>query len=57
MMTTTRWITKIDRYGRVTIPAELRKDLRLAPGTRLKLELRNGVIYLTPLRHWMRHER
>lgn len=36
----------MDRYGRVTIPAQVRKQLKLVPGTRLTIECTKGVIYL-----------
>jgi AbrB family looped-hinge helix DNA binding protein len=50
------WTRTVDRYGRVIIPAELRKKLGLTPGTRVRFELKDGVIYLTRLRRGVRHE-
>jgi AbrB family looped-hinge helix DNA binding protein len=33
---------KIDRYGRVTIPAEFRRKLSFTPGTKVLIQLRRG---------------
>jgi AbrB family looped-hinge helix DNA binding protein len=41
-----RWIQNVDRYGRVTIPAELRRLLKLTPGTRLTIEVKDGAILI-----------
>ncbi len=37
----------MDKHGRITIPAELRRRLGIVPGTRLRLEARDGAIYIT----------
>jgi AbrB family looped-hinge helix DNA binding protein len=41
-----QWIRTMDRYGRVTIPAELRRQLKLTPGTRIAIEVKDGVILI-----------
>jgi len=40
---------KIDRKGRILIPAEEREKLSLNPGTRLELSEERGVILLKPI--------
>lgn len=46
------WICSIDRFGRVTIPAELRKQLGLHPGTVVVFTpIRNGLLLQTR-REW-----
>jgi len=44
------WSSQVDHYGRITIPAELRRKFGLAPGTRVSIRLKNGVILIRPLR-------
>lgn len=39
----------LDKSGRILIPRQVRDDLRLAPGTVLKIEEREGGILLSPL--------
>ena len=46
---------RFDRHGRITIPSELRHQLRLRPGSRVVLIVRRGAIYLYPLHVW--HQR
>ena len=41
---------KIDKQGRIVIPSEIRKLLRLDPNTELILNIRNGTIVLEPIR-------
>ncbi len=41
--------TKIDRFGRVLIPKEVREDLGLSPGTILTIERRGKEIALYPI--------
>ncbi len=53
----TQWLRKIDRYGRVTIPAELRRQLGLKPGSRVVLVPREDHILIYPLRVWKRMQR
>jgi AbrB family looped-hinge helix DNA binding protein len=36
--------------GRITIPAELRRKLRLRPGTLVSMSVENGRLVLTPVR-------
>jgi AbrB family looped-hinge helix DNA binding protein len=43
------WWRTVDRYGRVTIPAELRKQFGLQPGTRVSFQLKRGMIYIRVL--------
>lgn len=38
----------IDKRGKVTIPAQLRKKLRLKPGTQMSVSEENGHIVLIP---------
>ena len=45
----TPYETKIDRFGRVLIPKELREDLGLSPGTPLTIEQRGREIALYPI--------
>jgi AbrB family looped-hinge helix DNA binding protein len=45
----TPYETKIDRFGRVLIPKELREDLGLSPGSVLTIEQRGKEIALYPL--------
>jgi AbrB family looped-hinge helix DNA binding protein len=52
-----QWVRKIDRYGRVTIPAELRRALGLKPGSRFVLVPAEDHIILYPLRIWKRLQR
>jgi len=41
---------KLSSRGQLVIPAELRRALDLDRGTRLKVDLENGHIVLTPIR-------
>ena len=41
--------TRIDRHGRVVIPADYRRALGLRPGASLTLELDDGALRLVPL--------
>lgn len=41
--------TKIDKHGRVVIPADYRRALGLRPGQSLTLELNDGALRLVPL--------
>lgn len=41
--------TTIDKFGRVVIPKEVREDLRLQPGTVLKIEEQEEKILLQPI--------
>jgi len=40
----------LDNRGRITIPSEIRKELRLKKGTTLLVEVREKMIILKPLR-------
>ena len=40
--------TTIDGAGRVVIPKEIRKQAGLAPGTRLEIRYRDGVVEIAP---------
>ncbi|RLE88890.1 MAG: AbrB family transcriptional regulator [Thermoprotei archaeon] len=40
----------LDNRGRITIPSEIRKKLRLKKGTTLLVEVREKMIILKPLR-------
>ncbi|OYT60736.1 MAG: AbrB family transcriptional regulator [Desulfurococcales archaeon ex4484_217_1] len=40
----------LDNRGRITIPSEIRKKLRLKKGTTLLIEVREKMIILKPLR-------
>ena len=40
----------LDNRGRITIPSEVRKKLRLKKGTTLLIEVREKMIILKPLR-------
>lgn len=40
----------MDNRGRITIPSEIRKKLRLKKGTTLLIEVREKMIILKPLR-------
>jgi AbrB family looped-hinge helix DNA binding protein len=52
------WIAKVDAQGRITIPAELRRQLDLHPGTRVVFTPRkDGSILLQSLRVWKREQR
>jgi len=39
---------RIDGFGRIVIPQQIRRALGLVPGTRFRLETREGVLLLTP---------
>ncbi len=56
-MNRTAWSRKVDAHGRVTIPAELRKQLGLTPGTRVVFWVRRGIIYITSLKLWKKRHR
>ena len=49
-----QFFTKLDRYGRITIPAELRRALRMRPGTRLVLTAMKGYILVETRAAWAR---
>ena len=49
---TTIWIRKINANGQVTIPAELRRNLGLRPGTRVVIWKEDGCIMLQSLTSW-----
>ena len=53
----TSWSRKVDANGRVTIPAELRKQLGLTPGTRVVFRVRRDVIYIMSLKLWKKRHR
>ena len=42
-------VVEVGRAGRMTLPAEVRKQLGLEEGARLAVELRDGVIQLHPV--------
>ncbi|HDJ83806.1 MAG TPA: AbrB/MazE/SpoVT family DNA-binding domain-containing protein [Desulfurococcaceae archaeon] len=42
--------TIVDERGRITIPAEIRRKLKLRKGIELLVEVKNGAIILKPLR-------
>ena len=42
-------IVEVSREGRVTLPASVRKALRLDEGDQLAVEVREGAIVLTPV--------
>jgi len=46
------WIRKINAKGQVTIPAELRRNLGLRPGTRVVIWQQDGCIMLQSLKSW-----
>ncbi len=48
------WLRSIDAHGRITIPAELRRQLGLRPGSRVVLVAEKDHIRLYPLREWRR---
>mgnify|MGYP005814771205 CR=1 FL=1 len=52
-----KWVRKIDSHGRVTIPAELRRALRLKQGSRLVLVAEVDRIIIYPLSVWKRLQR
>lgn len=41
------WATKIDKGGRVVVPAEVRKTLGVTPGDEVLLEVDDGEVRLT----------
>ncbi len=51
------WLRSIDTHGRITIPAELRRQLGLRPGSRVVLDTEQNQIRLYPLREWRRLHR
>ena len=51
------WIRKINAKGQVTIPAELRRNLGLRPGTRVVMWQQDGCIRLQSLTSWKRQQR
>jgi AbrB family looped-hinge helix DNA binding protein len=51
------WLRNIDAQGRVTIPAELRRQLGFRPGSRVVLVAEKDHIRLYPLREWRRLHR
>ena len=53
----TSWSRKVDASGQVTIPAELRKQLGLTPGTRVVFQVRRDVIYIMSLKLWKKRHR
>jgi AbrB family looped-hinge helix DNA binding protein len=44
-----RKIIKVGKYGRITIPAEIRKKFGIKEGDLLEIKAENGKIILTPL--------
>jgi AbrB family looped-hinge helix DNA binding protein len=42
-------IVDVGRAGRVTLPAEIRRQLGLEEGARLEVEIRDGVLQLRPV--------
>jgi len=40
--------TTIDHAGRLVIPAEIRREAAIEPGTQLDIRLRDGVIEIEP---------
>ncbi len=52
-----KWLRIIDSHGRITIPAELRKQFGLRPGSRVVLVAEKDHIRLYPLREWRRLHR
>jgi len=54
---TKTWIRKIDAKGQITIPAELRSQLGLHPGTRVVLWRENDCIKLQSLTSWEQQPR
>lgn len=44
------WFSTIDSRGRITIPAELRRLCNIGPGTRVQIWVKDGAIYLKPVR-------
>ena len=51
------WIRKMNAQGQVTIPAPLRKQFGLTPGTKIVLSVQGGVIYLQSLKQWKKDHR
>jgi AbrB family looped-hinge helix DNA binding protein len=41
---------KVLSRGRVTVPAKVRKELGVSAGDRLSFEIKNGVVYVCPVR-------
>jgi AbrB family looped-hinge helix DNA binding protein len=44
-------LTKLSTKGQVVLPKEVRDTLGIASGTELEVEVRDGVVLLTPIRH------
>jgi AbrB family looped-hinge helix DNA binding protein len=42
-------VVDVGRAGRVTLPAEIRRQLGLEEGSRLEVEIRDGVLQLRPV--------
>jgi antitoxin MazE len=42
-------VVEVGRAGRVTLPAEVRKQLGLEEGARLEVEIRDGMLQLRPV--------
>ena len=51
------WIRKINAKGQITIPAELRSQLGLRPGTRVVMWQQDGCIRLQSLTSWKQQRR
>jgi AbrB family looped-hinge helix DNA binding protein len=41
--------TVLDEFGRIALPRRVREDLRLEPGTKLRIEEQGGGIFLKPM--------
>jgi AbrB family looped-hinge helix DNA binding protein len=41
--------TRVDKHGRVVIPAEFRDQLELAPGTKVRIWVEDGALHLMSL--------
>ncbi len=46
-----RYKVKVDKQGRIVIPAKIRRMLNLKPGSELILDIRNSMIILEPSRN------
>ena len=41
-------VRKIDELGRIVLPAEFRRELKIGTNCEMKIELKEGIIVLTP---------
>jgi AbrB family looped-hinge helix DNA binding protein len=47
--------TTLSSKGQIVLPAEARRRLRLAKGERLRVEIRDGGLFLQPMREVQRY--